>query len=319
MERVASSAELVKSELKLILVGNGGGGGAVNFGDTLRYSLFFENRSQMALSDIILSLRLEGSPAVGGRSPLVWETISDEAGAKRTGDTLTWTKKQISALGRLEPGEQGTADIAIELVPVPFSKGGTDYKVVAFGEAKIGKIGGARSDRVARSEPLEMKLFSDLVFIAEGRYYDDDDNAVGAGPAPPRVGETTFYRIWWTLANTLHDLEELKVESVLPPGVNFTGRFNSEDAGELSYDEKTRKVVWKIEKLKGAKEPVRAEFEVSITPAEDQLGSTVVLTDLASASGRDTALDALIFRTVPQITSNIETDPNLAGKGTVRR
>lgn len=320
MLRAASAVALVKSELKLLLIANGAPkSGVVNFGDTLRYSLTFQNRSQVTLSDVSIVMRLDGTPVSSGKSVLLWDTLQDEAAGKLNIPTITWTKRELPALERLEPGDEGTIDFSIELASVPFSNKGFDYKVAAYAEAVVGKIGAVRSSRHVRSETIETRLLSDLTFIAEGRYFNDEDIALGTGPVPPKVGETTAYRIWWTIKNSLHEIEGINVTTTLPDGVIFTGKFDGGPDGTITYDENSRKVTWAINKLPASSHEFKADFEVSITPAEDQLGAPVVLTGFSNLEGQDKALETLIFRTATQITTNLETDPNLSGRGEVRR
>lgn len=319
-ERATSFVEIVKSELKIFLVANGEKeAGTINFGDTLRYSLSFQNRSQSTLSDVTITARVLGEPIVSGKSPILWDTLFDDLAGKRSGNSITWTKKELPLLAKLEPGEEGTIDFSVEVMSAPFAKSEADYKVSAFVEAGIGRIGGVKSSRIIRSETIEMKFLTDLAFVAEGRYFNDENMAVGSGPHPPKIGETSTYRIWWTLNNSLNEIGGAIVATTLPDGVLFTGKFDTGGIGTLSYDDKTKKVTWKLEKIEKLKEPIRADFEVSITPAEAQVGALALLTGITNVEGRDLKTDTLVFRTATPITTALETDPNLAGGGEVRR
>lgn len=319
-ELAVSSVEIVKSELKVFLVVNGEKeAGTINFGDTLRYSLSFQNRSQTTLSDVTITARVLGEPIVSGKSPILWDTLFDDLAGKRSGNSITWTKKELPALAKLEPGAEGTIDFSVEVMAAPFPRSEADYKVSAFIEAGIGRIGGVRSARIIRSETIEMKFLTDLAFVAEGRYFNDEDMAVGTGPHPPKVGETSTYRVWWTLNNSLNEIGGATVSTTLPDGVSFTGKSDTAGIGTLSYDGKTRKVTWKLEKIEKLKEPIRADFEVSITPAENQVGAPAVLTGITNVEGRDLKTESLVFRTATPITTALETDPNLSGSGEVRR
>ncbi len=319
-ERASATVVLAKSELRLLLIANGQPkSGVINFGETMRYSLTYQNKSEAVLSDIVLTMHLSGYPAVSGKTPLLWETLADESGAKRSGTDLIWSKREIPGLARLEPGAESTIDFSIDTMAKPFAKSSADYSVQAYAEAKVGRVDGVKAERVARSETLESKFLSDLSFKSEARYFNDDDMALGTGPVPPKVGERTTYSVWWTINNTLHEIVAVKVASVLPDGVVFTGKFSSGETGHITYDADARKVTWLIDKVPADSNELRAEFEVAITPAEDQVGSVVMLTDIANFEGHDQTVDALVFRTTQALTTDIETDPNLAGRGTVRR
>ncbi len=320
-EESSSSISIVKSELKLLLVGNGQAKDTtVNFGDTLRYSLTFQNKSESTLSDIVITIRLNGLPVQGGRSPLLWNTFSDEAEGKKNIPTITWTKREVPKLGNLKAGEEDTIDFSLELMGAPFANHKSqDYKIEAFAEGDVSRVGGVKTSRTVRSESLVASLLSDLAFTSEARYFNDDDLAIGTGPVPPKIGEATTYHLWWKVKNSLHEVGKTTVGTTLPDGVSFTGKFSSSSGTLVSYDEKTRKVLWNIDKLPAETNEVFADFEVSITPAEDQLGNDVTLSDITNFEGRDLFLDALIFRTVAPLTTDLPNDPNLSGRGTVRR
>ena len=319
-DKTFSSIAVVKSELKLLLVMNGQSKDSVaNFGETLRYSLTYQNKSDSSLSGVVLTMHLNGLPVLSGRSVLLWDTLLEDFVGKKNVPVLIWTKREIPALGKLAAGEEETIDFSIDLASAPFANKGLDYRVESFAEAAIERVGGIKAERTIRSETIVIRLLSDLRFKAEARYFNDDDMAVGTGPVPPRISETTTYKIWWSVKNSLHEIGPSTVGATLPDGVSFTGKFTVSPSSTLAYDEKTRKVTWSIEKVPANAEDMLADFEVSITPAEDHLGATPVLTDIANFEGRDLFLDALIFRTSAPLTTDLENDPNLSGRGTVRR
>lgn len=319
-ELVASTVELVKSELGLLLVANGSAkNGIVNFGDTVRYSLTFQNKSEVSLSDVVITAHLSATPVSGSKSLFLWDTLKDELGGRVRGTEITWSKKEYPKLGRLESGEEGGIDFSLDLIGAPFLQKESDYRVQIYVEAEIGRIGKVKTARIVRSEVLESRFLSDLIFGNEARYFNDDDIALGTGPVPPRLGETTTYRIWWTVKNSLHEVEAAHIRTVLPDGVVFTGKFNSGEIGALTYDEKERKVIWEIGKIPVASPELKAEFEVAITPAEDQLGKVIDLTNITNFEGRDLAAEALLFRAGASLNTDLENDPNLAGRGTVRK
>lgn len=319
-DKTFSSITVVKSELKLLLVVNGQSkDGVANFGETLRYSLTYQNKSESTLSDIVLTMHLSGSPVASGRSVLLWDTLPADFAGRKDVPILTWTKREIPALGKLAAGEEGTIDFSIDLAGTPFANKGQDYKVESFAEADISRVGGVKAERSIRSETIALRLMSDLAFQAEARYFNDDDIAVGTGPVPPRIEETTTYKIWWSVKNSLHEIGPSTVSATLPEGVSFTGKFAVSPSSTLAYDEKTRKVTWAIDKIPAGAADLLADFEVSIMPTEEQLGATPTLTDIANFEGRDLFLDALLFRTNAPLTADIETDPNLSGRGAVRR
>ena len=64
---------------------------------------------------------------------------------------------------------------------------------------KVGKIGETEVDMTIKSNEIVVDINTGMVFKAEARYFNDDNIAVGSGPLPPKVGETTKYRIFWNI------------------------------------------------------------------------------------------------------------------------
>jgi len=57
---------------------------------------------------------------------------------------------------------------------------------------------------------------SEANFVSEVRYFTPEGAPLGTGPLPPKVDKRTVYRVFWKLDNSLHQLDEIKVEAILP-------------------------------------------------------------------------------------------------------
>ncbi len=161
-----------------------------------------------------------------------------------------------------------------------------------------------------------MSLNSDASFKAEARYFDQDGAPLGSGPLPPKVGETTSYRVLWLITNGLHDLEDISVSTTLPSNVEWDD-FSSADLGSVVFDTGTRTVRWTVSNMPNDVQTVRASFSLSITPTDEEVGEFIKLTTGSSLQARDGETGSAIERQNDELTTELETDDYAQNKGIV--
>lgn len=315
----SSSIQIIGGELRTLLLVNGSEKGQpLNFGDSMRISLVYENRGTESIKNVELALHLDAVPSVGGKTVIDWETLDDENEGKREGSVITWTKRDIAVLGNLEPGGEGTIDVGVKLRDAPFADSGSTYAIDGWIAATIGSIGARVVDRTVQTSRLAFPLNSDARLAAGARYYNDDEIPVGTGPLPPEVGDTTNVRIFWSVSNSLHELSNVIVSTVLPEGVQWTNKVFT-DAGEIGYDPANRRVLWTINRMPTTVAALGANFEVAVTPAESNVGSPIALTNSITLDADDPTNQSHLTRTVPSLDTNLEGDPVASGRGVVVR
>lgn len=313
-----AKTEVLKSDLALGMIVNGGATSpTVSFDDTLFFTVTYENAGDVTLRDVTVSAELPTTPA--GVQVLDWVSLKDELGGKRVGSTITWTKKEIEGLAQLAPGDKGQIDFSVQLSRKPDSAvEGTAYAVEARASAVIGRAGKVSGSREIETTPIAIRLRSDAAFKAYGRWFTDDGTPLGSGPLPPKVGEKTVYRIHWTVQNTLHELTNLSVTTLLPQGVKWTGVERPVEAGELTFDESGRQVTWRLNRMPTSVKSVTATFDVEFTPVFEDVGKIVDLTGENRFEAYDKEVETIILKTEPPIGTDLLGDENAAGKGVVR-
>ncbi|NQU83623.1 MAG: hypothetical protein HQ536_02835 [Parcubacteria group bacterium] len=314
-EEVKIPLTITKSDLILTLLANGSRGSAVNFGDTIRFLLSFKNDGEESLEDIELKVIFDPLPKIGSQTPLNWGSLRESNGATKSQYKLVWNKDDLSRLDTLRSGDEGTIDFSVDLIDSAISAS-EDHIVSVWVEATVGKSAGEKINRSVQSTRLVLPVNSNLIFQSFGRYFDDDGVAIGAGPIPPRVGETTSYKIFWRLANSLHDLENTVVSATLPAGVLWQGGPSSEQ-GSVEYDEISRKVTWRIDSLSKDVIATEASFSVSVTPESSDAGDILAITNSAKVETHDKATGGVIIFSRPNITTGLLGDPEAEGRGTV--
>lgn len=308
--------DVVGGDLVLTAVTNGvSGAGRVNFGDTLRTTLTYENRGSVDLTGVEIALVYEARPITGG-SLLKLDTLADEAGGVIDGGRVTWTKKEIARLEKLAPGDEGTIDVRVDLADEPYTLTDRAYAVDVSAEARVAKVGDLSVGRAVKSAKTTLALNSNVRFGAAARYFNDDDLAVGTGPVPPRVGATTTYRIFWTADNSLHELTGLTLRVPLPPGVSYAERGQA-SAGDVRFDTASSTVIWTLNRMPESVTRLDGTFDVRIVPTAADAGKILSLTGPLSFEATDAAAGGIIIRTAEPLDTNLETDPQVSGKGRV--
>lgn len=311
------STDVVEGQLVVALILNGKTGDQpVSFGDTLHYALTYRNTGTVILEDVALTVALEGQPDAS--KFVQWNGLNDKQEGLRDMNNITWAKKQVSALGRIGPEEEGTIsfDLPALAAPVP-DPNVKDYRVSSWVEAKIGKIDGAAVNRVTKTPPFAAVFLSDAKLAAEARYFNTDGIPVGAGPLPPVVGQGTTYRVNWQLTNSLHDLSDLKLSARLPDNVVWNGRSNV-DAGDLKFDAANSKIIWTLNWLPTTIKTLKIDFDVSMTPTADQAGKVPTLIDASILEATDKVTGAPLILSNPPLTTELENDDQAGGKGRVQ-
>ncbi len=149
-----------------------------------------------------------------------------------------------------------------------------------------------------------------MALSARATFYDSPFKNMG--PLPPRVREETTYVIRFQLTNTSNDLAEVTVRGILGGGVRWLG-VEEHSAGTITFNEASGELVWRIPSLPAAtgilRPSAQASFQVGITPAENQIGSSPLLVTAVEATGRDTFTGTDLRADSRDLTTELTADP----------
>lgn len=308
--------EVLKSALALGLIVNGATASTnASFGELLNITVTYANEGDVDLKDVEIDANLLQRPD----GVLDWVALDDPTEGARDGDTITWTSEEIEELELLEPGDEGSIDFSVPLINSPLEDSELKlYGLDASVTARIGQVGTISRDREVTSAPLIIDLDSDAVFRAFARYYEDDGIQLGSGPLPPKVGEPTVYRVYWVIENSLHELTNLTVETVLPQGARWPGTDRLVEAGELTFDESGRKATWRLNRMPTSVDRLTATFDVEFVPEFEDVGRIAEITDDIRFEALDRETESVILITERPIDTSLPADDQAAGKGTVQ-
>jgi hypothetical protein len=240
---------------------------------------------------------------------LNWESLIDQNKGIKKGSSVTWTGKQISKLLSLRPGDEGeiTWQISVKDVEGLNIASIDNYSIESYIEALVTNKDG--STDTIKSKTLTNSINSDLRMDAGARYYNSDNVPLGSGPIQPKSDQTSSFNIHLRLSNNLHDVGVIEVSAVLPKNVNWDNKENH-DTGDLTYNKTTRKITWKISKLSKTAKGAEADFNVSITPQDSDIGRVLILLPEVKLTGVDMATGVAINKTAKAITTSFN-DPIL--------
>ncbi|MFH0818643.1 MAG: hypothetical protein V1898_01480 [Patescibacteria group bacterium] len=140
------------------------------------------------------------------------------------------------------------------------------------------------------------KFNSTLDFENIARYYDNNGEQIGYGPYPLVNGEITAVSIFWNLRDFTNDLHNVTIVTTLPSQVEWTNNTAVSSGANISYNPATREVIWHTSSIPAFAGPQGANFEVRILPNNQQIGTSVNLTNSTRFSAQDAYTNSIMIR-----------------------
>jgi len=138
-------------------------------------------------------------------------------------------------------------------------------------------------------------------------YFDNNNLPVGSGPLPPKVGQKTSLKVYWTLGNNLHQLNNVSVAFNLPLGVEFDGQSRA-DNGSVYYDAQNRQIIWRLDTWPTNVYSLKAEFNIALTPQASDRNRIMILSTGSVATAIDSETQSQILKTVKAQTTKLDDD-----------
>jgi len=285
---------------------------ALDAGKTIRGSIDYANQGTDPIGDVSFALKIDGA---GKTIPIDWNK-ADLRNGKQNGGEVDWNGNTTADLKELKPNDNGVIDFSLPLLS-GVSDSSADhitFKLITT----ISKLADGSAPRTIESNPINISISSNVGFQAEARYFNQEDQPVGTGPLPPRVGQTTSYRVFWNINNSLHDLSGIKISTTIPKNVTWADK-KSTDIGAIDFNTTTRTATWSIGKLPKSIPSAGAWFDLTITPKTADIGKFVTLTNSTSFTAKDTKTNTDLTNSVSELTTELPSDSNANGKGTVKK
>lgn len=262
----------------------------VDYQEKLDYKINFKNNSDIAFSQLVLKVYLNGNA-------LDLKTISlkEKGFFDSLNNIITWSAAGVPSLALLPPGESGSVEFSVSIKNNLDINNFSDRNFEVLVRAELETLNVPPQfnlERLKIEKTLNSKVNSKIILQAKGYYNETSANIQNYGPIPPKVNQTTTYTIHWQITNSSNDVKNVRVTAILPQGINWKDNYKVSHSGtELEYNERTKQIAWKIDKVPAAVGyliPVyELVFQVALTPSITQVGVAPVLIDESSLEGED--------------------------------
>ena len=234
-------------------------------------------------------------------------------------------------MSSLAPGQSGTVNFtinALQAFPTQLiSKGQKNYSLSVTAEAQsptvLQSTAGTNTTSIVT---LTNKVAGEIALDANGYAKETTPGITNTGPYPPVVNQPTEYTVHWDIANYATDATSVTVSASVGPGTIFTGVATSTGLASTAsttppvptYNAGTGLITWTIPFIPATAgvigAPVQAIFQVSNTPASNQIGQTATLLGPSTLTATDEFTGMTVTDTAPPITTQLPNDPSVNGQ-----
>lgn len=262
--------------------------GIVSAGETLDYTVTIRNNTQVRIGQGLLKVKLD--------SNLLDITKLKALGADFDSgtNTIIWRANALPQLNTFAPNEEGTVNFSVpvkKIIPIDdFQDINYVIKTQAtFESDEVPTTLGV--NKIIQGNASEVKLATRLIPKSNIAYKSSSSSIINTGPIPLKLAQTTTFTVNWEIQNLTNDVSGVVLRATLPSNITWTGQSSSNGFGKLSYNDRTKEIVWDIGNVPantGLLRPLyRAVFQIAINPTPNQLGQEPILLSNINYTGKD--------------------------------
>jgi hypothetical protein len=262
--------------------------GIVSAGETLDYTVTIRNNTQVRIGEGLLKVKLD--------SNLLDITKLKALGADfdSGSNTIIWKANALPQLKTFAPNEEGTINFSVpvkRIIPIDdFQDINYVIKTQAtFESDEVPTTLGV--NKIIQGNASEVKLATRLILKSNIYYKSSTSSIINSGPIPLKLAQTTTFTVNWEIQNLTNDVSGVVLRATLPANISWTGQSTNNGFGKLSYNDKTKEIIWDIGNVPantGLLRPLyRAVFQIAINPTPNQLGQEPSLLSKVSYTGKD--------------------------------
>jgi hypothetical protein len=257
-------------------------------GDTLNYSIKYQNTAAVAATGVNIILTLDPKS-------LDLSTIEAQGGEVNN-NTITWNAAGVSNLENLNPNDSGQLRFSVRIKDPAVKDSSKNVSILTTIKVKSNEY-----QTYLPGNDLSVKVSSPAGLKGSAKPV--------SGALPLHVGQSTTMQVTVSLTNSTDDFSNSVLTGFIPAGTTYDpASVNGGESKNVSYDPSTGKVTWKVGTLAahlGDFNPARSlSFNVRVNPAASQVGQNVVLFRNISFNGKDTFTSQDINLQAPDVTSS---------------
>ncbi len=317
--QTSAVTQISNSPLVLNVFQNDGTGeNNISAGEKLSYRIEFKNNADIVLSQLVLKAYFQGEMFDFRTLRLKEKGLFDSLN-----NVITWSAAGDPSLALLPPGESGQVEFLVSIKDNFLVNDFTDknFKISVRAELETLNVPPQFNlERLKIEKISTSKLNSKTVLKAKGYYNETTSNIDNFGPIPPRVNQVTAYTIHWQITNAANDLENVRITAVLPQGTGWRNVYTTLNQNtELEYNERTKQIVWKIDKIPAAVGSLipayELVFQITLQPSVTQIGVSPVLIDESHLEAKDTFTGETLESFSPAIATDLPDDLSIGRRG----
>ncbi len=297
---------------------NGGDSYIARPGEVLRYSLMYQNTSDLGMRDVVVRLKLDDEILDYSTLNVSYNGGSLDPATR----SILWRASDVPGLALLAPGQGGQIDFEISVRKKISVRDDSDRNFVVRTIAEIDSpdvptpIG---ENKIVSSNVLVLKLISHVQFDVEGFY--DDFTLKNTGPIPPIVNTKTTFTIRWTLSNATNALRNARVEAFLPTSVSWEG-VTFPGTEKVQFNPRTHKIIWDIGDVENGvgyfRKKREVRFQIGITPTINQAETTPLLLKESVFTAQDSFTGSKIRIVRPEKTTALPEDVSITSGNVIK-
>jgi hypothetical protein len=150
-------------------------------------------------------------------------------------------------------------------------------------------------------------FLSDTNVTAKAYYHSARGDQLGIGPIPPIVDIPTSYWVFFEIENLGNDLEDFVISALLPSYASLSDK-KTLLAGNYSYNDDNRRLIWQVNQVNKTGGAYRAGFEVEILANESHVGEILNIVENISYRFRDSLCGFEISNNLGNLDTNLKYD-----------
>ena len=287
-------------EAKLSLNGSASDQYSVPGGQLVKMQVDWANNLSTQVSDAEIRVHFSGN--VFNKSSV----ISQEGFYNSINNEIIFDKSTTPDFASIEPGQRGSFTFTFVPLPVLGSDQNLKDPQIVIDVSIKGRepSSGQGFSQVNNFEKKVVRVMSDFQVLGKAKYI--------SGALPPAAEKDTVYNVTLSLLNSINTISGAEARTTLPLYVKWGGLVGT-GVENVTYNDVTREVVWKIDTVRAhtgfGSINREISFKVTLNPSISQIGSVPQLIKDISLVGKDTFAGNSIKTNRAGLSTRNENDP----------